>query len=93
MILMDYSDDPTAEIKLTPRERQIVCLVALGRPSSFISAELGIARNTVERHVDNVRQKLRARNKAHVVSKALALGLCSFDHDVLAGERNIKRSA
>jgi DNA-binding CsgD family transcriptional regulator len=34
---------------------------------------------TVEHHVENIRNKLRARNRAHIVSKALAFGAISLN--------------
>jgi DNA-binding CsgD family transcriptional regulator len=56
---------------LTPREREVLGMVAMGRGSLWIAAELGVSASTVETHVRNCMDKLGARNRAH----AIALGL------------------
>ena len=45
-----------------------------GLSSKQCAQQLGIAPRTVERHVENLRNKLNARNKPHLVAKALAAG-------------------
>jgi len=60
---------------LTPREREIVQLVALGSTGPEIADELGIGHETVRTHVRNAMDKLGARSRAHLVAKALGEGL------------------
>ena len=60
---------------LTPREREVVQLVALGSTGPEIADELGIAHETVRTHVRNAMDKLGARSRAHLVAKALGEGL------------------
>lgn len=60
---------------LTPREREIVSLVALGASGPEIADELHISHNTVRTHVRNAMDKLGARSRAHLVAKALGNGL------------------
>ena len=60
---------------LTDRERQIVELVSVGQSAKEIALGLDIAPRTVERHIENVRLKLSARNRAHLITKAIFLGL------------------
>jgi DNA-binding CsgD family transcriptional regulator len=48
--------------------------IARGLSSKQCALQLGIAPRTVERHVENLRNKLNARNKPHLVAKALAAG-------------------
>lgn len=36
---------------------------------------IAIAPRTVERHIDNARLKMRARNRTHLVTRAIASGL------------------
>jgi DNA-binding CsgD family transcriptional regulator len=62
---------PERPALLTPREREVLGMVAMGRGSLWIAAELGLSASTVETHVRNCMDKLGARNRAH----AIALGL------------------
>jgi len=56
---------------LTGREREVLALIAMGRSSALIAAELSVSASTVETHVRHCLEKLGARNRAH----AIALGL------------------
>ena len=69
----DVPDEHTPS-RLTPREREIVHLVALGASSPEIAAELHISHQTVRTHVRNAMAKLGARSRAHLVALALADG-------------------
>ena len=62
--------DSTAPM-LTPREIQIVRLVADGYSAKEAAISLKIAPCTVERHVENVRLKTRSRNRAHMIANAV----------------------
>jgi PAS domain S-box-containing protein len=62
--------DPEAR-PLSPREREVVQLVAQGRTGPEIANELQIAHDTVRRHVDNAMAKTGARSRAHLVAKSL----------------------
>ena len=64
-----------AEPHLTFREHQILELVAVGCSAKQIALEINIAPRTVERHIENVRLKLNARNRAHLITQAMHLGL------------------
>lgn len=59
---------------LTPRERQIVGLVAEGRSGPEIAAELHITHDTVRTHVRNAMAKVGARSRAHLVATTLGEG-------------------
>jgi DNA-binding CsgD family transcriptional regulator len=62
-------EQPSTVIKaLTKRERDCVALLIkdLGEPE--IAAELGISTVTVRFHLDNVRVKMRAASRAHLVA-------------------------
>ncbi len=58
--------------ELTPREREIVSLVALGNTSSEIAELLVISNETVRTHVRNAMAKTGARTRAQLVAMALA---------------------
>ena len=61
-------------VSLSEREREVMHCIARGLSSKQCAQELGIAPRTVERHVENLRNKLNARNKPHLVAKALSGG-------------------
>jgi DNA-binding NarL/FixJ family response regulator len=60
---------------LTPRERQVMMLVARGSSTEEIARELTIGVATVRTHVYRLRCKLGARDKAQLVSFAYRSGL------------------
>ena len=60
---------------LTPREREVVALVAMGRRRREIADELFISDSTVKTHLRNAMHKLDARSQAQLVAVALAMGL------------------
>ncbi|TVS08869.1 MAG: alpha/beta fold hydrolase [Gammaproteobacteria bacterium] len=61
--------------ELTPREREVLRLIALGTTNKKIAAALGIAVSTVERHVTNLYCKLDVRGRADATMRAVAMGL------------------
>lgn len=67
------------EPHLTFREHQILELVAVGWSAKQIALDINIAPRTVERHIENVRLKLNARNRAHLITQAMHLGLLVID--------------
>jgi DNA-binding CsgD family transcriptional regulator len=60
---------------LTPREREVVAKVALGRRRHEIADELFISDSTVKTHLRNAMRKLDVRSQAQLVAVALAKGL------------------
>jgi DNA-binding NarL/FixJ family response regulator len=64
-----------AGVLLTPREREVVLLVAEGRSSKMIASALGISVKTVETHRTNVMRKLRLRSVSELVRYAIRNGL------------------
>ena len=60
------------EPQLTDRELRILSLVARGYSAKQAALELGIAPRTVEKHIDHVRLKIRAKNRTHMVAQAIA---------------------
>jgi len=60
---------------LTPREREVLLLVAEGRPNKVVATRLGLSTRTVETHRANIMQKLEARSLADLVKIAIACGL------------------
>ena len=60
---------------LTPREVEVLRLVAAGESNAEIAARLGVTINTVERHVVNVYRKIDARGRADATAFAIRNGL------------------
>jgi len=60
---------------LTPRERQVLELVARGYPNKSIAYELGISEHTAKFHVGSLLTKLNAASRAEVVTNATRRGL------------------
>ena len=59
---------------LTPREREIVTMVAYGHTNKEISSTLGITVKTVETHKTNIMQKLELTSRAELVRFAITQG-------------------
>jgi DNA-binding NarL/FixJ family response regulator len=64
---------------LTPRERQILKLVAEGHSSPQIAKDLNLSVKTVEGHRGRIMAKLDTKNVAGLVRHAIRLGLVSAD--------------
>jgi FixJ family two-component response regulator len=62
---------------LTPREREIMALVASGLMSKQIAAEVGLSEITVKVHRSHLMKKMGARSVADLVRMAEALGVKS----------------
>jgi FixJ family two-component response regulator len=60
---------------LTPREQEVIGLVATGLMNKQIAAEIGVSEITVKAHRGNVMRKMGARSLAELVRMADALGL------------------
>jgi PAS domain S-box-containing protein len=66
---------PASSSPLTPREREVVRLVALGANTKHIAGELSLSSETVRTHVRNAMSKTGAHTRAQLVALALTDGL------------------
>jgi DNA-binding NarL/FixJ family response regulator len=66
---------PVREDPLTPREQEVVKLVAEGHSSREIAGALVISEKTVERHRANVLEKLGMRDRVDLTRYAIRQGL------------------
>ena len=66
---------PAGKRPLTPRESEIVKLIAEGYTSKEIATTLVISEKTVERHRANVLEKLGMRDRVEVTRYAIRIGL------------------
>ena len=64
--------------ELTPREIEVVAKLVKGNSNKEIASLLEISDNTVKLHITHIMQKLRAKDRTHVATIALQLGL--VDH-------------
>ena len=70
----DGLDAPSSE-PLTPREIEVLELLAEGLPNKAIAARLGISDQTVKFHVSSICSKLPAANRTEAVRRAIRRGL------------------
>lgn len=64
---------------ITAREREILALIARGRANKEIAAALGIAEDTVKRHISNIFQKFRVSDRAEATAEAIRRGIVKVD--------------
>ena len=67
--------DPDNPFHLTPREREVLALVAEGLSDREIGTRLFISHRTVERHVSSLLAKLDAARRAELAALAHRLDL------------------
>jgi two-component system response regulator FixJ len=58
---------------LTPREREVLALVASGKPNKVMAAELGVSQRTIEIHRGRVMEKMGAASLAQLVRMVMDL--------------------
>jgi len=63
------------DTQLTRREMEVIKLLADGLTSHEIAKELTISNHTVDWYINGLQEKLKARNRQHVVALAFRLGL------------------
>lgn len=70
--LRHIESSTTAELTLpplTPREKEVMRLSAIGMTSVEIAGQLGMSPRTVNQHVDNVADKLGTKNRTHTIAE------------------------
>jgi len=87
LLTPDNADDdaaqalPDSAVQLTPRQRDVLVLLALGKPNKFIGRALGMAESTVRVHATAIYKVLGVTNRTEAAYAAARLGLLpeSFD--------------
>jgi DNA-binding NarL/FixJ family response regulator len=77
----DHRADPTDELGLSRREREVLAEMLAGLANKRIAERLCISEDTVKSHVKAIFRKLGARDRAHAVT--LALGTAAVPGQVL----------
>ncbi|MGK3207442.1 response regulator [Amycolatopsis sp. MEPSY49] len=77
MIMKDNADRPavSADVELSPREEQVLRLVAAGERDVDIALILGIGVRTVRGYLDRIRDKTGERRRPGLVKEAIRRGL------------------
>jgi DNA-binding CsgD family transcriptional regulator len=73
-----WPDDDEPQEALTPREVQVLELLAEGLPNKAIAARLNISDQTVKFHVSAICGKLGAANRTDAVRRAVRRGLITL---------------
>jgi DNA-binding NarL/FixJ family response regulator len=60
---------------LSPRELQVLLVVAAGKTNKVIARELGLSEKTIDRHVSNILTKLNVSSRAGATAYAYENGL------------------
>ncbi|NDJ59552.1 MAG: response regulator transcription factor [Chloroflexi bacterium] len=78
-VLTGTAPDPDPAIDaLTPREREVLNLIAEGLPNKTIAAQLGISEHTVKFHVNAILTKLGAQSRTEAVVRATRAGMIAL---------------
>jgi DNA-binding NarL/FixJ family response regulator len=67
--------------KITPRQRQVLTLIAEGKSMKQIAMTLDISRRTVEAHKYQLMRSLEVHNVAQLIQRAIALRLITMNRN------------
>jgi two-component system response regulator NreC len=65
--------------ELTPRQREVLTLIAEGLANEEIGTRLDISTRTVERHRENIMERLNLHSRTDLVKYALRKGLIQLE--------------
>lgn len=72
---LEHHPQPSPDDPLTPREREILTLIAQGLTNRDIARQLSLSLNTVKTHRLHILQKLSLHDRAGLIDYALCRGL------------------
>jgi DNA-binding NarL/FixJ family response regulator len=71
----ERNDKALAELGISPREVQVLDLLAEGHANKVIARRLAISPNTVKTHIARLFEKLEAQSRTEAIHKARGLAL------------------
>jgi two-component system response regulator NreC len=85
VVVKDYvqggsKDDPSVFSILSPREREVLQLMAEGKTNRQIAEMLNVSLKTIETHRQQIMNKLEIHNIVELTKYAIREGLASLDH-------------
>ena len=85
VVVKDYvqggsKDDPSVFSILSPREREVLQLIAEGKTNRQIAEMLNVSLKTIETHRQQIMNKLEIHNIVELTKYAIREGLASLDH-------------
>jgi DNA-binding NarL/FixJ family response regulator len=66
------------DTKLTPREIEVLKLLAAGNSNKSLAEKLSVSEETVKMHVKNILSKLDANDRTHAVTIAVKRGIMNL---------------
>lgn len=78
LMVLSRGEQPASPDALTPREREVLQVLASGRSNAEIAGQLHISETTVRFHLRNILAKLQAENRTEAVVTALKQHLISL---------------
>jgi DNA-binding NarL/FixJ family response regulator len=80
-LLRNLSGTPVRRPAITPRELEVLRLVARGLSNKAVGRELNLSEGAVKTYVRRLRQRLGARNRTDAAIHAISLGLLDGSRD------------
>ena len=74
-VVVPGGSDPSTDIPLTPRELDVLALIAEGASNKEIARRLAISVHTVKFHIASLLDKLDAQGRAEAVAQGARLGV------------------
>ena len=74
-VISNLTESPPPDLKLTPRQREVLRLIAEGRRMKEIGAILELSTRTVETHKYEMMRALGVESTAGLVRYAIQIGL------------------
>jgi len=70
-----YPKDEQSRVALSPREMEVLALIASGETTRSIAEKLYLSENTIKRHTSNIFHKLQVRHRSQAAFEAIRRGL------------------
>ena len=75
LTLASHVPDPAGDAGLTPREVELIPLIAEGLQNKEIAVRVGVSEQTVRNHLSNTYRKLGAHNRTQMLAEARRRGI------------------